>query len=331
MEGSGLAISRLTTAGQYPSDEPVAGRSGLSRHAASPPHHAISQLPSPAHMKLTTIDHRRDSAELNYLYPVLSRRAGGVSIGVNLNPNNACNWQCIYCQVPDLVRGTAPDIDLDVLRRELRTVLGSIAAGDFFDHFDVDEEFRRVCDIAISGNGEPTSARALPAIVDAIGDTASAMGLLGNIKLVLITNGSLIRRPHVREGLARWAALGGEVWFKVDSATASGLRRVNRVARSPATMARDLSACAALCPTWIQTSLFALDQQAPPEAELHAYLDWLDARLRAGVPLRGVLLYGLARPSLQAEAPRLSPLSADWLERFAQRLRALGLPVRVHP
>ncbi|WP_139559565.1 radical SAM protein [Methylotetracoccus oryzae] len=282
-------------------------------------------------MKLTTQDHRRDSAELTYLYPVLSRRSGGVSIGINLNPNNACNWQCRYCQVPDLVRGAAPEIDLDRLRDELSTLLGAITAGTFFNRFDVPDECRRVCDIAISGNGEPTSARALPAIIDLIGSAAHEAGLLGHIKLVLITNGSLIRRPHVRAGLTRWSTLGGEAWFKIDSATPAGLQRINRVARSPVAMALDLETCAALCPTWIQTCLFQLDGEAPSEVERQAYLDFLAARLQAGVPLLGVMLYGLARPSLQAEASRLSPLSAEWMESFAERIRQLGLTVSVHP
>ncbi|MCZ7653212.1 MAG: hypothetical protein M5R42_01445 [Rhodocyclaceae bacterium] len=36
-----------------------------------------------------TDPHSRDSAGLTYVYPVVSRRAGGVSIGINPNPNNA--------------------------------------------------------------------------------------------------------------------------------------------------------------------------------------------------------------------------------------------------
>jgi wyosine [tRNA(Phe)-imidazoG37] synthetase (radical SAM superfamily) len=282
-------------------------------------------------MKLTTQDHRRDSAELTYLYPVLSRRSGGVSIGVNLNPNNACNWQCRYCQVPDLVRGAAPEIDLARLRQQLSTLLGAITAGTFFNRFDVPDDCRRVCDIAISGNGEPTSSLAFPAVIDLIGVAAGEAGLLGHIKLVLITNGSLIRRSHVRAGLIRWSALGGEVWFKIDSATSAGLQRINRVGRSPAAMAQDLATCAELCPTWIQTCLFQLDGEAPSGVERQAYVDFLAARLQAGITLRGVMLYGLARPSLQAEASRLSPLSAEWMESFAERLRELGLTVTVHP
>lgn len=63
---------------------------------------------------LTVSDHNRDISGMKYIYPVVSRRAGGISIGINLNINNACNWRCMYCQVPDLVRGTPPPIELDI-------------------------------------------------------------------------------------------------------------------------------------------------------------------------------------------------------------------------
>ena len=73
--------------------------------------------------RLSVVDHDREAAGLTYVYPVVSRRARGVSIGVNLNVNNACNWQCIYCQVPDLRRGGPPAVDLDRLREELTSFL----------------------------------------------------------------------------------------------------------------------------------------------------------------------------------------------------------------
>ena len=80
---------------------------------------------------LTIDDHRRDSAGLRYVYPVISRRAGGVSIGINLNVNNACNWTCVYCQVENLTRGGPPSIDLELLERELESFLGDALHGDF--------------------------------------------------------------------------------------------------------------------------------------------------------------------------------------------------------
>jgi len=47
---------------------------------------------------LTVRDHRRELDENRYVYAVLSRRSGGVSIGINLNPDKVCNFDCIYCR-----------------------------------------------------------------------------------------------------------------------------------------------------------------------------------------------------------------------------------------
>ena len=66
-------------------------------------------------LKLTTTNHSRDVAGLTYVYPVISRRAGGLSIGINFNTKNASNWRCVYCQVPGLVKGIAQQINLALM------------------------------------------------------------------------------------------------------------------------------------------------------------------------------------------------------------------------
>jgi wyosine [tRNA(Phe)-imidazoG37] synthetase (radical SAM superfamily) len=279
---------------------------------------------------LTVTDHRRDRAGLTYVYPVVSRRAGGVSVGVNLNPNRACNWRCIYCQVPDLVRGTAPPIDLPLLERELGDFLHDVLRGDYLTRH-APPEARRLTDIALSGDGEPTSAREFDRVVELIGRVRAAVGVPPGVKTVLITNGSLIQRPEVQAGLRALATLEGEVWFKVDRATDAGLRAVNDVAVTPESVRRNLAAAACLCPTWVQTCVFAVDGLPPSDAEVDAYLALLRATIADGVPLCGVLLYGLARPPMQPEAPRLSNVPAAWLEALAERVRTLGLTVNVTP
>ncbi len=279
---------------------------------------------------LTPVNHDRDSAGMTYVYPVVSRRAGGVSVGINLNPNNACNWACVYCQVPDLVRGAAPEIDLAQLETELRAMLAGILHGDFMQT-QVPEGARRLNDIALSGNGEPTSAKVFPQVIDLIGRVMADFALIGKIKLVLITNGSLADRPRVQEGLKKMAALNGEVWFKFDSATAAGMRAINQTRISPDRQFERLAATARLCPTWLQSCVFAMDGAAPADTEQAAYLAAM-ARIRQdGIPLQGVLLYGLARPSMQPQAGRLSTLPAAWLDAFAEKIRAAGLPVKVSP
>lgn len=280
--------------------------------------------------QLTPANHDRDSAGMTYVYPVVSRRAGGVSVGINLNPNNACNWACVYCQVPGLTRGTAPDIDLARLDAELRAMLGDILHGDFMQT-RVPEGARRLNDIALSGNGEPTSAKAFPQVVALIGQVIADFGLAGKIKLVLITNGSLADRARVQEGLRKMASLNGEVWFKFDSATATGMRAINQTRIAPEKQFERLAIAARLCPTWLQTCVFALDGAPPSDAEQAAYLAAVSRIRQQQIPVQGVLLYGLARPSMQPQGGRLSPLPAAWIEAFAEKIRAAGLPVKVSP
>ncbi len=279
-------------------------------------------------MTLTTRNHDRDIAGMTYVYPVVSRRAGGVSVGVNLNPNNACNWRCIYCQVPELKRGGPPPIDLALLEDELRRMLTDIVDGDYMQR-NVPEGMRRLNDVALSGNGEPTSAPEFPAVVELIGKVLTDFGLAGKIKLVLITNGSLAGKDYVQAGIREMACLNGEVWFKFDRATRAGLGLVNDTETDPERHFQRLKTVAGLCPTWVQTCLFSLDGAAPDEVEAAAYLAMLK-RVREEIPtLAGVLLYGLARPSLQPESPRLGTVPPGWLENLENRIEALGLYVRV--
>ena len=277
--------------------------------------------------QLATSDHSRDSAGMTYVYPVLSRRAGGISVGINLNPNNACNWRCIYCQVPNLIRGRAPTIDLLLLETELRRFLGDALCGDFLIT-RVPEEARRIEDIAFSGNGEPTSAREFPQALEVVARVLEDTSLLGRIKLRLITNGSQMDRQAVRDSIARMAALNGEVWFKVDAGTRDAIRRINGADLDPKRISRRLRLCAERCSTWVQTCCFALDGIPPGETEVAA---WLDILAQAEGLIAGVHLYGLARASQQAEAPRLARLPAAWLETLAQRAREAGLTVVVSP
>lgn len=275
-------------------------------------------------------DHSRDIAGMTYIYPVVSRRAGGVSIGVNLNPNNACNWRCVYCQVPELKRGTAPVIDLGKLEAELRTFLHEILHGTFMQ-VQVPSEARRINDIAFSGNGEPTSAAEFAAVVELIGCIKTDYDLPKELKLVLITNGSLIDQPRVQAGLRRMAELNGEVWFKLDRVTREGRQLVNNTRMSLNRMRKNLQLAASLCPTWLQTCMFQIDDAPPAKTELDAYLTFVEELLRDGASLQGVLLYGLARPSMQPEAPRLKKIDQKWMKAFSREIEALGLTVKLNP
>lgn len=265
--------------------------------------------------------HDRDSTGMRYIYAVLSRRAGGVSVGVNLNTNNACNWACVYCQVPELRRGGPEPVDLDRLEGEFTRLLEQAVGGE-----GVFAGASGIVDVAFSGNGEPTSAPEFGAALERVAAGLSRAGM--RVPIRLITNGSLIRRPAVKQALGRLGELGGEVWFKVDRAGRVATRRVNGVACETGRVVEDLRRCAAMVPTWVQTCWFGEGRAAPGASEMDNYLALLS---QVSDVVAGVHLYGLARPSCQPGAGLLRRLSGGELEVVAARIRALGLPLTVNP
>lgn len=280
---------------------------------------------------LTTKDHDREKAGLSYVYPVISRRSGGLSIGINLNINNACNWRCIYCQVPGLIRGSAPQVDFDLLGSELRRFLADVIHGDFYDREQVPEELRMIKDIAISGNGESTTSNEFDQVVNTIELILNEYGLLGDIKCVLITNGSMMNRPVVHRGLRKLASMNGEVWFKIDSATPAGMALINNTRGGSVSTLKRLQISASLCPTWIQTCFFSYKEKQPAQAEIDAYLTLLEAVAEKNIPLKGIMLYGVARQSHQPEAKYISALPKEWFDELALRLKRFDLDIKITP
>ncbi len=278
--------------------------------------------------KLSVNSHNSDEVGLKYVYPVISRRAGGLSIGINFNTNNACNWRCIYCQVPNLINGAAPELDFQVLEVELRFFLGDVLKGNFYERAQLAESNRVIKDIAIAGNGEPTSLKEFAKAVSLIGSVATEMGIFPYSRFVLISNGSLMHQARVQTGLKVLKDYGGEVWFKLDSATDEGRKLINNAGQSLRSGLRNLQICADLCPTKLQICL--LDYNKPDffAKEQPAMLDLLKL-ISKSVRVSEVMLYTIARPSLQPEAQQLTKLSERAMNQFAEQVRLLGFTVSV--
>ncbi|HZW87135.1 MAG TPA: radical SAM protein, partial [Gallionella sp.] len=155
------------------------------------------------------------------------------------------------------------------------------------------------------------------------------LALPDTIKTILISNGSFLYRSEVQQGLSEMAKLNGELWFKLDRASEQEMQRVNDTYLRMSKVHDNLITAIALCPVWIQTCWFVLDGEPPSRQDEDDYLEFLAGLLRDGHKPQGVLLYTLARPSLQIEAARLAALPEPALEAFAERIRALGLVVKV--
>ncbi|MDQ6964373.1 MAG: radical SAM protein, partial [Mariprofundales bacterium] len=271
----------------------------------------------------TVTNHDRDSAGMRYIYPVASRRAGGLSIGVNLNPNNACNWCCCYCQVPNLVRGSAPEIDTALLKMEFVDLLHRVVDGNFLQQ-QLPEGMRQLCDVAISGNGEPTSSRQFADVVDMLADSMAHAGIGRSVPLRVITNGSYCGRAVVQQGLRRMAQRGGEIWIKVDGGDVATVSRINGVSVAEEQICKQVEQAASCCPTWVQSCMIACSdgRSVLSDGDVDRYLHLL-VQLRPSI--EGVYLYTPVRPSHQQD---VGVLPQEWMDALAGKIETLGL--RVH-
>jgi wyosine [tRNA(Phe)-imidazoG37] synthetase (radical SAM superfamily) len=267
--------------------------------------------------------HWRDNA---YCYPVVSRRSAGLSVGINLNPDKACNFDCIYCQVDrttpprsDAGRpqpGQPPSttrVDLAVLRAELDDLLDRAVVGTLFEEppFDVLPADRRaVRDIAFSGDGEPTASPRFEEAVRIAADARNAHGL-GETKLVLITDACYLTRPKVRSALSVLDANNGEIWAKLDAGTEAYFRRVNRPSHSLSHVLANILDAGRVRPIVIQSLWMRIDDEPPPDAEVQAYCDRIAELMSAGGQIKLIQVYTIARQAAERSATALSTAELD--------------------
>jgi wyosine [tRNA(Phe)-imidazoG37] synthetase (radical SAM superfamily) len=274
--------------------------------------------------ELSADDHNASKAERTLVYPVHSRRAGGLSIGVNLNPGKECNWACVYCEVEGLVRGAPDAIDLAVLEQELDDVIREALAGRWHGGVEGSDPRTGIKDICIAGDGEPTLSPDFGAAVALSARLRERHGLQASTQLVVITNGSRSQQPATVEAFETLSAAGGEIWFKVDAGDEESRAKINRVPMGNARVMGALVGASGAVPTWIQTMV------VHPHSDVEAIADLIREALTAGAVPKGILLYGLRRPSHQPGAEGLSAYSQAELESAADILRRqTGLDVRV--
>jgi wyosine [tRNA(Phe)-imidazoG37] synthetase (radical SAM superfamily) len=271
--------------------------------------------------------HPRAYADFAYAYPVLSRRSGGVSIGVNLNLDKACNFDCPYCQVDRKTPGREQRLDPDRIRGEVEALLSSAEAGvcrlPLFDRLPDAEKMLR--DVALSGDGEPTMVPEFAEICALLREIQSRRG--DAFKLVLITNASLFDRAKVMEGIDSLLAENGEVWAKLDAGTEGWYRRVNASRVPLDKIEGNLQTLGRRHPFKIQSFFCRIGGEGWDAAETGAWLDRLRRLRRGGARIGEVQLYTLARPPAEE---RIAAVDGAFLENLRREVEALGLPARIY-
>jgi len=264
---------------------------------------------------LHTEDHDRNIFDSKYVYPVVSRRAGGLSLGVNLSTNNACNWQCIYCEIPNLTRGGPEPIEIELLKDELNFWIDQIINSNFLK--DNTPPGTTFADVALSGNGEPTAAPEFLDVLEIIFASLKEYKLIDKIPVRLITNGSYISKK--KECLNILNRHRGEVWFKIDAADENSIKLINQVNLDPSSIINNLKTCAKACQTVIQTCLLKINHQVPTNDFLKNYSKLIKPYEQL---IKKIDLYSLARPSLQNNQDiNIERLSLDELNNIKNILQ----------
>src|SRR3954469_11869008 len=98
----------------------------------------------------------RDFLENRFVYLTISPRARGLSMGVNLNPDRRCNFDCVYCEVDRRSPEISGALDLNVLAAELGSNLALLTSGKLREqspYSHMPSELLRLQHVAISGDG----------------------------------------------------------------------------------------------------------------------------------------------------------------------------------
>ena len=283
-----------------------------------------------------TRNHPSRYHDQSIVYPVVSRRAGGVSIGVNLSPSKWCNFGCVYCQVhvdrtreAERLAAISPLVDLARLKEELSATVAVVTSGALFreERFAATPPEKRILrDFAFSGDGEPTLSPQFAEAARILAETRRDLAL-DSLKLVLITNGTTLQAEQTVAGCETLSANNGEIWIKLDAGSEALYRRMNRSAVPFGAILENILFAARRFPVVIQTMLLAEGKNVPTEGAFEDYCQVLRHISDSGGQIRRVQLYTVARAPAEND---VSPLDDAILNRWGERVaEETGLSVEV--
>lgn len=271
----------------------------------------------------------RDFLEQRYVYAVLSPRARGLSVGLNLNPNKHCNFDCLYCEVDRTQPARETQLDVAVMIRELERTVALVHSGGMRErpcYRNAPPALLVLRQVTLSGDGEPTLCPNFLETVEAVVHLR-ARGRFPFFKLVLLTNASGLDRPEVLSGLQHFTRRD-EVWAKLEAGTQEFFRKINRPDCALDQILANILRLARERPVVIQSLFPSIDGKAPPASEIEAYAQRLRDLKAAGAQIPLVQIYSATRPTPHSECGHLSLRE---LATIAQRVREIsGLKVEMY-
>jgi len=268
-------------------------------------------------------DRPRDFLNNRFVYAVISSRARGLSLGVNMNPDKQCNFDCLYCEVDRAIRPEPSMLNVGVVASELHRTIEHILQGRLREHpqyQSLPDELLQLRHVALSGDGEPTLSPQFAEVVQAVVHIR-ALGGLPFFKIVLLTNGTGLDRAQVQESLKRFTK-SDEIWVKLDGGTQEYLDKVCRL--KDVTLGKILSNILHLArqrPVVIQSLFPAINGEEPSVEDIEQYAHRLKELKSDGAQISLVQIYSANRPMSHGECEHL-PLKT--LSQIAQVVRQVS-------
>lgn len=266
--------------------------------APTPTRKSASVYHAPA--RETAFDRPRDWLGNRFVYAVISSRAGGLSLGVNMNPSRICNFDCSYCEVDRRAPSLEKQLLVDVMAGELHRTLLAVRQGHLRSrpwYHSLPAELLQLRHVALSGDGEPTLA---PNFVEAIQAVARVRALGGFFKIVLLTNGTGLDQPEVLRGL-EILTKSDEIWIKLDGGTQAFVDKVNRPNVPLEKILANILLIGRQRPVVVQSLFPAIHGDEPPLEEIQEYAQRLKELKAGGAQISLVQVYSAARPGMHAE------------------------------
>ena len=270
----------------------------------------------------------RDFLNNRFVYVVVSPRARGLSIGVNMNPDKRCDFDCVYCEVNRTTPSGERILDVDAMAAELNRTIAFVRAGRLRErpwYRAMPDELLQLRHVTLSGDGEPTLA---PNFAEALQEIIHVRALCNAsfFKLVLVTNSIGLEIPAVHHALKHFIKLD-EIWAKLDGGTQAYLNRVNKLNVPLEKILANILLTARQRPVVIQSLFPAIHGEEPPLEEIDQYALRLLELKNAGAQISLVQIYSATRPTTHSECGHL-PLKS--LSRIAQTVRSVtGLKAEV--
>ena len=267
---------------------------------------------------------RREFFHQRFVYCVISQRAGGMSIGINMNPDQRCDFDCVYCEVDrSSKRRLPPAVDLDVMINELQETLTLVHSRSprQLGCEGVPEELLELKEVALSGDGEPTLCPAFSKVIEPIVQLRR-LDLFPFFKIVLITNGSGLHLPDVQVGLDLLSPRD-EIWAKLDVGTQEYMDLVNRSQVPLEFILKNILNLAKQRPVIIQSLFAEIHGKQPTSEEIDAYAHRLLHMKKAGADIPLVQIYSAHRPAMNSGVAHLPLRSLSKISRRVSELTGL--------